>query len=169
MPNGNTLICEGAEGHFIELDQSNNIVWDYYLPMSNITGVITSQGDPRPVNGNSTFRALKYSANYEAFDGRDLTPSDPIETNFNLDACETLSIEQNEVIQTKVYPNPVASILTVESSQSIDKLEIYNVLGKRVGMISDSNSMDMSELNSGIYMLKIFSGNKVSSQKIIKK
>jgi hypothetical protein len=68
-----------------------------------------------------------------------------------------------------VYPNPVASILTVESSQSIDKLEIYNVLGKRVGMISDSNSMDMSELNSGIYMLKIFSGNKVSSQKIIKK
>lgn len=169
LPNGNTLICEGAEGHFIELDQSNNIVWDYYLPMSNITGVITSQGDPRPVNGNSTFRALKYSANYEAFDGRDLTPSDPIETNFNLDACETLSIEQNEVIQTKVYPNPVASILTVESSQSIDKLEIYNVLGKRVGMISDSNSMDMSELNSGIYMLKIFSGNKVSSQKIIKK
>ncbi len=169
LPNGNTLICEGETGHFIELDQSNNIVWDYYLPMSNINGNITAQGDPRPANGNTTFRALKYSANYEGFDGRDLTPGDPIETNFNLEACETLSTDQNELVQARVYPNPVESVITVESSAAIDKLEMYNVLGKRVGMVTASNTMDISQLNSGIYILKIFSGTQVTSQKIIKR
>ena len=169
LPNGNILVCEGAPGHFFELNADNEIVWDYYLPMNNTDGTITAQGDPRPATGNSTFRAIKYVMTYEGFDGRDLTPGDPIETNFNLEACETLSTEQNELVQTRVYPNPVASVVTVESSTVIDKLEMYNVLGKRVGTVTASNTMDTSRLNSGIYILKIFSGTQVTSQKIIKR
>jgi len=169
LSNGNTLICEGAEGRFFELDESNNIVWEYFLPINNVSGEITAQGDQRPANGNTTFRALKYGADYAAFVGRDLTPGDPIETNFNLDACATLSTEENALVNTSVYPNPVEDVLRVQSSENIDKLEVYNVLGKRVGSSTNSNTFDMSGLNSGIYILKIHSGSVIASKKVIKR
>jgi hypothetical protein len=168
LPNGNTLICEGAEGRFFELDESNTLVWEYFIPMNNVTGAITAQGDPRPATGNTTFRALKYGADYAAFAGRDLTPGDPIETNFNLDACATLSTESNETLQTSIYPNPVASTLTVQSSEQIDKIELYDVLGKKVASITGATAINMATFNSGIYILKVHSNNKVTSQKVIK-
>lgn len=170
LPNGNILVCEGAEGHFFELDASDNIVWDYFLPMHNQNGNIVAQGDPRPTFGHSTFRALKYPINYAGFSGRDLTPGDPIETNFNLDACAPLSTEQIELSQAKIYPNPVNdSYITVETSLTIDRMEMYNILGKRVGANTATNKFDMSNLRSGVYILKIFSGESVSSQKVIKR
>jgi hypothetical protein len=168
LPNGNTLICEGAEGRFFELDESNTLVWEYFIPMNNVTGAITAQGDPRPATGNTTFRALKYGADYAAFAGRDLTPGDPIETNFNLGACATLSTESNETLQTSIYPNPVASTLTVQSSEQIDKIELYDVLGKKVASITGATAINMATFNSGIYILKVHSNNKVTSQKVIK-
>lgn len=32
LPNGNTLICEGAQGRFFEIDSNFQIVWEYHNP-----------------------------------------------------------------------------------------------------------------------------------------
>ncbi|MFD2567695.1 aryl-sulfate sulfotransferase [Pseudotenacibaculum haliotis] len=169
LPNGNTLVCEGATGHFFELDPSNNVVWDYILPVNNSTGAVLAQGDPTPTSGNSTFRAIKYATNYVGFNGRDLTPGDPIETNFNLDPCNTLSNDEVSLSEVRVYPNPVNDEVTIQTTLDIKKIEVYNVLGKKVGTAYQTKTFDMTRFNQGIYILKMYSGDRVETRKIIKR
>ena len=40
QPNGNTLICEGANGRIFEVTPPGEIVWEYVNPFSNATGKI---------------------------------------------------------------------------------------------------------------------------------
>lgn len=77
LPNGNTFICEGKQGRFFEIDSNENIVWEYISPVG--ASEILNQGDDPASTSNSVFRAKKYSADYKAFDGKDLTPGLPIE------------------------------------------------------------------------------------------
>ena len=50
QPNGNTLICEGANGRFFEVTPSGEIVWEYVNPFSNVS---------RNIRTNQVFRAAK--------------------------------------------------------------------------------------------------------------
>ncbi len=76
LPNGNTLLCNGPAGNFIEVTSSGELVWNYVSPVTN-SGA-TTQGTP-PVGGNSVFRSPRYAPDYAGFTGVDLTPGDPIE------------------------------------------------------------------------------------------
>ena len=83
LPNENLLICDGNSGRLFEITATNDIVWNYIIPMNNTTGEISSQGDVLE-SGNSTFRGIKYSTDYDGFTGKDVTPGDAIESNFHL-------------------------------------------------------------------------------------
>jgi hypothetical protein len=65
QPNGNTLICEGATGNFIEIDGAEQDVWFYISPV-NPAGPMT-QGDPP--TGNTVFRIRRYAPDFPGFDG----------------------------------------------------------------------------------------------------
>lgn len=69
LPNGNTLICEGRSGHFLEVTPGSNLVWHYINPVGangpSLQGLAFS---------NITFRADRYPLDHPAFSGRDLTP-----------------------------------------------------------------------------------------------
>jgi hypothetical protein len=72
-----------------------------------------------------------------------------------------------------VYPNPVESSLNINSNFTNNfKTELYNILGKKIHSFENSseNSLDLSNLESGIYFIIIYSekGNLLHSQKIIK-
>ena len=77
QPNGNTLICEGASGHLFEITPDGETVWEYITAYSQF-GAATQGENPF---GNSTFRAYRYAPDYAAFEGRDMTPGDPVELN----------------------------------------------------------------------------------------
>jgi len=66
LPNGNTLICEGAHGRIFEVTPSDDIVWEYINPFFNPdrSGTIT----------NATFRAHRYPYDFTGFVGRNLDP-----------------------------------------------------------------------------------------------
>ena len=72
LPNGNTLICEGAPGRFFEVTPDKEIVWEYVNPHL-APGTVGNLGPSRSLN--STFRAHRYGADHPAFLGRDLEPS----------------------------------------------------------------------------------------------
>ena len=67
MPNGNTLICEGAHGRIFEVTQNKEIVWEYVSPFF----FPDRRGES---DSNAVFRAHKYGLDYPAFEGRDLDP-----------------------------------------------------------------------------------------------
>lgn len=71
-----------------------------------------------------------------------------------------LIVEQSQHEQYKVYPNPVKDIIHIEIPEHSTEtaVEVYNLLGQKVmdfGNITDSKSLDLSELTTGVYLLKI--------------
>jgi hypothetical protein len=166
LPNGNILVCEGREAYFFELDENNDIVWEYQSPISNTDGTAYAQGGPAPINAFS-FRALKYSLDYSAFTGRDLTPGLPLETNPDLTPCNNLSVENFDATVVRIYPNPTSNSIQIKSTLQIDKIEVYNILGAKVSETQYSN-IDLSEQTNGIYFLRIYSESIFISKKVIK-
>jgi hypothetical protein len=75
LPNGNTLICEGANGRFFEVNTAGITVWSYINP-------VWSPNTGRQQNGlptNQVFRAVFYDRQHTAFKGKDLRPGNPLE------------------------------------------------------------------------------------------
>ena len=69
-----------------------------------------------------------------------------------------------------MYPNPVNDVLTIQSKNiEVSKVEIYNTIGQRVleqdGLVK--NTINVSSLPKGIYVLKLNSDSKSYSTKIV--
>ena len=85
----------------------------------------------------------------------------------------TLTIRESVTNKIVIYPNPVLNTVTIKTSSSIEKLIVYDVLGKPVLEISDIDysleyDLDMSGLISGIYQLQIKTINGIETKKIVK-
>lgn len=62
-----------------------------------------------------------------------------------------------------IYPNPSSTILHIKTDQYFDeatKIEIANSLGQVVMNIDYSAEIDVSLLNSGMYIIKLITPNK---------
>ena len=84
----------------------------------------------------------------------------------------TATVEEDTIEGLNLYPNPVNDTLNIDSQEEITQLSIFNVLGKLVKTIQPNkttSSIDLSDLETGIYMVKIEADTKISTQKIIKK
>ncbi len=78
---------------------------------------------------------------------------------------------KDHVLQAQItlYPNPITDKLSVNSSiLSIQQLEIYNVLGKRLITAINKTTLHLSRLATGIYLLKISTDKGVVIKKFIK-
>lgn len=68
-----------------------------------------------------------------------------------------------------LFPNPVENILYVEGLFNFN-FEVYDSLGKKVlDSNSNSNTIDVSSLTTGFYLVKIVSEGKTTTRKFIKK
>lgn len=72
--------------------------------------------------------------------------------------------------ELSVYPNAVTDYLNIESATA-NKFEVlvFDMLGKVVDRATVTQKLNMSSLASGLYIVKIRSGNKVASVKVAKK
>ena len=83
-----------------------------------------------------------------------------------------LSVQRDEIAGYAAYPNPVTGNNLTITTNSIDtkRVDIFNVLGKRVfsqSFTGTSETLEISNVSSGIYILKVTEGNKVATQKLI--
>ena len=77
--------------------------------------------------------------------------------------------EQNNT--TMVYPNPVSDKLTIETQEAINSLEIYNVLGALVYSQTNCNNkveIQMSQLPSGTYLIRLTTDNTTLLRRFVK-
>lgn len=71
----------------------------------------------------------------------------------------------------KAYPNPVKDILNIYSNKSISTIEVYNLLGQQVSANKvdfTNGQIDMANLSTGTYLVKISSGTSINTVKVIK-
>lgn len=155
LPNGNTLICQGRSGRLFEIDGlSEEIVWEYLSPINQF-GFMT-QGD-LPSGNRNVFRALRFPSTFSGFTGKDLTPGAPLELNPNLSDCLTVgtgTLTKDNLFS--YYPNPVLDVLNIKTSADIsDDIRIFSISGSLVYSGKYQSSIDLSELDSGVYLLYI--------------
>lgn len=84
----------------------------------------------------------------------------------------TLSTVDFVLPNFKFYPNPVLHNLTISNTSEIDEVEIYSpsgttVLSKKIN--SDHAEIDLSNVSTGVYVLKVKSEGKTKTIKILKK
>jgi Leucine-rich repeat (LRR) protein len=95
----------------------------------------------------------------------------PIVTNnYTTTVQNTLGIQENNFINNiSVYPNPVKNILNFKTEHNISKIEVYDITGRILSSNSvRENKIDLSELKTGNYILKLYTEKGIMNTKIIK-
>lgn len=81
----------------------------------------------------------------------------------------TTGINSPEVSDFKLFPNPVISSLTISTNANIKRVDIYSLTGILVKRIETTiKTIDMSQLSSGSYLVKVYNGQNIIKQMIIK-
>ena len=83
--------------------------------------------------------------------------------SFAIPHNDEVALAENDKILC-IYPNPVKNILVIESESELEEAVVYDIFGKSQNLrISESQnlrtSIDVSNLNSGIYFVKINTAN----------
>ncbi|APZ47545.1 hypothetical protein BW723_15175 [Polaribacter reichenbachii] len=82
----------------------------------------------------------------------------------------TASTKDITMVDFDVYPNPATSFLTIDDANfTLKKVELYNVLGKKV-LTSSENKINIQNLTSGVYLLKVETEKGIiATKRIVKK
>lgn len=91
---------------------------------------------------------------------------DKIQLTYN----NPLSVSSKKAFEFSVYPNPVNDVINIQTQENVKGAQIIDAAGKVVlSQKNPSNSLNVSSLNKGIYILKLSSDKGISTSKIMKK
>jgi hypothetical protein len=70
--------------------------------------------------------------------------------------CLTTGIHENTINSTiYLYPNPAQNIINIKTSESIKMISIIDMTGKVIFIGSNTNQLNLSDLQNGLYLIKI--------------
>jgi len=69
-------------------------------------------------------------------------------------ACNALSVSHFDESLFRIYPNPADNELFIRATEPFKKATVYSMQGQKV-LENTSESIDVSKLNAGIYILFI--------------
>jgi hypothetical protein len=76
-------------------------------------------------------------------------------------------IEEKNKTQLLIYPNPTSDIIHIKSETLIEKVDIFSIDGKKIRTESTS-ILNISDLNSGRYLLYIYTTNGRYTENVLK-
>ncbi len=145
-------VYSGACGALVEVDCDDDSSGDGFYSLVAIS-------DPALANQTVYARVFEYSGD-EAL-------------SFQISAYNaTLSTDSfdNEAAFT-FYPNPVKNTLTLNAQNTIEQVAMYNMLGQEVLRATPNtvdSDLDMSNLQTGTYFVKVTIGNVTKTIRVIK-
>ena len=150
---------EGAQGYDVFVNTTKEK--DFYLGYTGGTAYVVGS------NEETTFEFYIVAFNQDK--GLESAPSEICTVTVVDDAVEEMNASFN------IYPNPVNDKLYIETLTQTQTLtvEIYDVYG-RIQNLSNSatqqlsNSIDVTNLNSGVYFVKVVTENGEAVKRIIK-
>ncbi len=91
--------------------------------------------------------------------------------SFSFSEDTLLSVNDNKLLTPSLYPNPIVNTITIERAAD-SVISIYNVNGKKVynaTIVNNTETIDLSNLPTGLYYAKVLSQKDKTILKIIKK
>lgn len=119
------------------------------------------------------FEAGTYSFTYTVDNGG-ACPAASSTVTVILEDCVGLGVEDNNVSQLSVFPNPVSDVLTINNLNIVNgTLTIYDVQGKEIRTINVGNFtgnylLDMSTLERGVYVVRVATADSVQEVRVVK-
>ncbi len=89
-----------------------------------------------------------------------------------LEAASSLGIDFSRIEDFKLHPNPVDDVLSFSALENIEKISLFNLLGKELISIEIQalqGVLPTENLPEGIYFIEVFAEGKRNIHKIIKK
>jgi hypothetical protein len=83
-----------------------------------------------------------------------------------------LEKESFDIKSLKFYPNPVVDILTISYSNEITSVQVYDISGRQIRNMSPNSNLvtvDLSDLATSVYVVKVFANDASSEFKVVKK
>ena len=79
-----------------------------------------------------------------------------------------MSIDATKQFRFTLFPNPVSSnIVTISGIAGAKKAVLHDLMGRVVLETEIDNQLNVSGVNSGIYLLELTSGGKKATKKLI--
>ena len=170
--NGNILVVEFSDGtptQNLTIEDGNEATYTFDIQTgTHVTLSWTS--------GNYAYEC-SFTVSYE--DGEVITSeqgsySHPIPSSYHFEfdvncaGDNTWSVEDNSV-EFNVYPNPVNNTLYIQAGDSEYNYVMYNGLGQEVakGIAQGTHQINVGNMAKGIYILRLTTGDQVSTQKIV--
>ncbi|MDI1354571.1 MAG: GEVED domain-containing protein [bacterium] len=150
-------ICSGEP---VTLTGNGGVSYTWYSSSSSVL----YSGSPAVVypNTSTTFTVVGVGAN---------GCTNKATVNQGVQPCLGLVKNTSGVSGIKLYPNPAQAMFTVESASTVNSVEVSDVTGRVVLVLtgsSDKLAVDITSLANGIYYAKINSGNLVEIVKVVK-
>ena len=154
----------------IDLSQNSNLTWIYCFntPIESLN----------IKNGNTQAITTMWCTDTPNLDciqvDADIVDNIPVTWNYDAgvtfsDDCEYLGVSDNELSELSIYPNPTKGSLFVNSTNNdtIQSLQLYSTTGKLL-LETKTAEIDLGNLPTGLYLLKIKTDNGISVKKVIK-
>lgn len=170
----------GADNDFFKFTVTDNV-----NAVVSVTSIVTSSMNGTILNsaGTAVGTSQNNSGNTLSFT-RTLTPGDyflrltstsPTSTNYEtpyeFNITTTLSVDDASFTSFDYYPNPVKDVLHLDNI-SLTKASIYSVLGQLIDTKTfentTSNTLDLANLESGIYLIVLENDLEQKTIKVIK-
>ncbi len=87
------------------------------------------------------------------------TPTIPGASFIHVDPSATASVDEQSFKDVKIFPNPTTGKINITGLEKATTFSIYNAIGQEVKRFKNVNAtLNISELNTGIYILKSNNG-----------
>lgn len=95
----------------------------------------------------------------------------PIVTNTFVSTFQTLGNDEFELVNAAsiLFPNPITDMVYFTINEKVEKIEVYDITGRIVSSLSViDNQINMKNLSSGNYYLKVYTNTNTLFSKVIK-
>jgi hypothetical protein len=130
------------------------------VQMTNVSGNIFTY----TLTGQTLGSTINYGVKFAYAGGMSVTNYYSYVVGSTCNMSATTFSELNQIS----FPNPVSDKINISTNITLDRIEIYNLLGNLVLKTdTNTNEVDVTSLTSGIYLISIYSGKEKIVKKII--
>ena len=144
----------------------DNIAVMSYNVYNGTTLVKSVYGTEGTVSTNvNDLAAGDYTFRVEAVDNYGLvSPRSSVDVTVEIE----VGVEPTTADQLRLYPNPANSVLTLSGVQDVLEIQVISITGSVIMTVHNTNSVNVADLNEGIYLIKIRTTENVYSATFVK-
>lgn len=162
--------------YFSEKNECTTVVTET-LPNTNLSdgSYIVSEKHLNGINNNEVWYNKVVGGGHDwlgAWGNMDINAGEEAWLFFQKYIDDILSIPNHVTLEesVRVFPNPTSNLIHIESNnlEELHEVTLYNTLGVHLNLKSTNGSIDVTHLNTGIYLLIIKTSKGTITKQIIK-